>query len=93
MNIKKFLNAISRALIEEAKEIKGLEVTEEDKEQAEQLTGLVIATLGAYGVALLPLEPVLKKALAYGIRDIKDGTKTPDKLIISRIKKELSKES
>lgn len=91
MKDQKFIKAIKKAIRAEVEEIKTLKVTEEDLDQAEKVTGLVIATLGAYGVALLPLKPVIKKVLAYGIRDIKDGVKTPNKLILVRIKEELKK--
>lgn len=90
MKVKRFLNAVKQAFKAEMQEVKELKITEDDLDQAEKITGLMIATLGAYGVALLPLKPVIKKVLAYGIRDIKDGVKTPNKLILVRIKEELT---
>ena len=91
MKVKRFFKAVHQAFKAEIQEIRELKITEEDLDQAEKITGLMIATLGAYGVALLPLKPVIKKVLAYGIRDIKDGVKTPNKLILVRIKEELKK--
>lgn len=91
MKIKRFFKAVHQAFKAEIQEVKELKITEEDLDQAEKITGLMIATLGAYGVALLPLKPIVKKVLTYGIRDIKDGVKTPNKLILVRIKEELRK--
>lgn len=91
MKIKRFFKAVHQAFRSEIQEVKELKITEEDLDQAEKITGLMIATLGAYGVALLPLKPIVKKVLAYGIRDIKDGVKTPNKLLLVRIKEELHK--
>lgn len=91
MKVKRFFKAVHQAFKAEIQEIRELKVTEDDLDQAEKITGLMIATLGAYGVALLPLKPVIKKVLAYGIRDIKEGAKSPNKLILVRIKEELKK--
>lgn len=85
----KFIKGIKKAIRDEVEEIKTLKLTEEDLDQAEKITGLMIATLGAYGVALLPLKPIVKKVLAYGIRDIKNGAEAPNKLLLVRIKNEL----
>lgn len=84
----KIARSFRNSIKEEIKEIKSLEITDEDLSQAERITELVIQATGYYGIVLLPLKPIIKRVIAYGIRDIKDGVKTPDKLIIKRIIKE-----
>lgn len=83
--IKRFFRAQHKAIKEEIQEIKSLEITDEDLKQAEKITDLVVQALGHYGYFVLPLKPIIKKAIAYGIRDLKDGVKTPNKLLLKRI--------
>jgi len=79
---------ITKALREEIKEVKSLTLTQEDLDQAEKIADILIQAVGQYGIALLPLKPLIKKAIAYGLRDIKEGVKAPEKLLIKRIIKE-----
>ena len=82
--------AISRAFKAEAKEVKNLQVTPEDEEQAKQLAKLTRAALLAAGIPVPPLaDIILERALAYGLRDLKDGVKDNDKLIIARVINEI----
>lgn len=80
---------ITKALREEIKEVKSLTLTQEDLDQAEKIADILIQAVGQYGIALLPLKPLIKKAIAYGLRDIKEGIKAPEKLLIKRIIKEM----
>lgn len=89
--IKKLFKANHKVIKDELNEIVNLKVDDEDLKQAEVLSDLVIGALAAYGIVIgVAFKPVIKKAIAYGIRDLKDGLNTPDRLIISRIVKELS---
>lgn len=83
--IKRFFRAQHKAIKEEIQEIKSLEITDEDSKQAEKIADVLIQAVGQYGIALLPLKPLIKKAIAYGLRDLKDGVKTPNKLLLKRI--------
>lgn len=80
---------IIRAFKKEIEEIKELTITQEDLDQAEKIADLLIQILGQYGIAILPLKPLIKKAIAYGLRDLKEGAKAPEKLLIKRIIKEM----
>lgn len=84
---------ITKALREEIKEVKSLTLTQEDLDQAEKIADILIQAVGQYGIALLPLKPLIKKAIAYGLRDIKEGVKAPEKLLIKRIIKEFKSKS
>lgn len=79
---------ITKALREEIKEVKSLTLTQEDLDQAEKIADILIQAVGQYGIVLLPLKPLIKKAIAYGLRDIKEGVKAPEKLLLRRIIKE-----
>lgn len=79
---------ITKALRDEIREVKSLTLTQEDLDQAEKIADILIQAVGQYGIALLPLKPLIKKAIAYGLRDIKEGVKAPEKLLIKRIIKE-----
>lgn len=82
---------ITKALRDEIREVKSLTLTQEDLDQAEKIADILIQAVGQYGIALLPLKPLIKKAIAYGLRDIKEGVKAPEKLLIKRIIKEFKK--
>ena len=91
--IKKIIKSLYRAGKSEVEEIKELKVTEEDLLQAEKYSLIVVSALTSAGFAFSPLlQPVLKIALGYCIRDIKDGETQPDKLLIKRIFSELEAE-
>ena len=89
----KIIKSIGNSIKDEVSEVKSLQVTDEDLEQAGWITDLVVQAAGCYGVALIPLKSVIKKVIAYALRDLKEGVKTPDKLIIKRIIKEFKTKS
>ncbi len=91
--IKRFLKAFHEAMKDEVEEIKTLNVTTEDEEQATKIANLAADVMMAYGVPVGGVgRAIMKKSIAYGLRDIKDGVKAPDKLIIKRIINELKEE-
>ena len=93
MKFRRIPRAICKALKDEIKEIKDIDITEEDTKEAELITRLIVAVLNSYGVPVPEqLQTVFKTTLKYGIRDIKDGCKTHDKFIVKRILNELNKE-
>ena len=91
--IKAFFRVNKNVVKAEIDEIKNLQVTDEDKTQGRAAAVLVASAMAACGIPLgAAATPVLEKVLAYVIRDAKDGVKTPDKLIISRIVSEIKRE-
>lgn len=93
MDIKRFFRAFHKAMQEEIEEVKTLNITKEDEEQATKIANLAADVMMAYGVPVGGVgRAIMKKAIAYGLRDIKDGVKAPDKLIIKRILNELKEE-
>lgn len=75
---------------EEVKEIKNLVPTEEDREQGKKLAFIAVAALSGMGVPLSAFgTEIIAKAMAYGIRDLKDGLECHEKLIVARIIKEI----
>ena len=87
----KKLFKINRNVVKgEVDEIIHLNVTDEDKEQAEKLAVLVAAGLAAAGIPCGALgQKVISHVLAYALRDLKDGVEVHDKLIIGRVIKEI----
>lgn len=76
----------------EIKEIKELQVTVEDEDQANNIANMLCATLASMGIPFaVVLQPIAKRIIAYGIRDIKDGVEHPQRLIISRVIEEYEK--
>lgn len=89
---KKILKALGVAIKEEVKEIKSLELTDEDKEQGDKVAVMVVAALAGVGVPMCALgQKAIARVLAYVIRDVKDGIECQDKLIIARVINELKK--
>lgn len=83
---RKVFKATKNAIKEEIDEVKNLVITEDDTTQAEAMRKIVVAVANAYGIpASEEIQDVLDKALAYILRDAKDGLKTPEKLLIKRI--------
>lgn len=94
MNIKRFLRAFHKAVKEEIEEVVTLNVTKEDEEQASKIANLTADTMMMYGVPVGGAgRAIMKKVIAYSLRDIKDGVNAPDKLIIRRVINELKEES
>lgn len=89
---KKILKALGVAIKEEVKEIKNLELTDEDKEQGDKVAIMIVAALAGVGVPMCALgQKAIARVLAYVIRDVKDGIECQDKLIIARVVNELKK--
>lgn len=94
MDIKRFFRALKKAMKEEIEEVKTLNITKEDEEQASKIANLAADVMMMYGVPVGGVgRAVMKKVIAYSLRDIKDGVNTPDKLIIKRVMNELKEES
>lgn len=94
--IKKHLkrtNTITTDVIKaEVKEIKELNITDEDTTQASAIATTLCAALTAEGIPFAAaLQPIATKVIAYGLRDVKDGVEHPQKLIIARVIEEYRK--
>lgn len=93
MNIKRFFRAFHKAVKEEIEEVVTLNITKEDEEQASKIANLTADTMMMYGVPVGGAgRAIMKKVIAYSLRDIKDGVNAPDKLIIRRVINELKEE-
>jgi hypothetical protein len=93
MNIKRFFRAFHKAMKEEIEEVKTLNITKEDEEQASKIANLAADAMMMYGVPVGGAgRAIMKKVIAYSLRDIKDGVNAPDKLIIKRVISELKEE-
>lgn len=93
MNIKRFFRAFHKAMKQEIEEIVTLNITKEDEEQASKIANLAADAMMMYGVPVGGAgRAIMKKVIAYSLRDIKDGVNAPDKLIIRRVINELKEE-
>ena len=93
MNIKRFFRAFHKAMKQEIEEVITLNITKEDEEQASKIANLTADTMMMYGVPVGGAgRAIMKKVIAYSLRDIKDGVNAPDKLIIKRVINELKEE-
>ena len=93
MNIKRFFRAFHKAMKQEIEEVVTLNITKEDEEQASKIANLTADTMMMYGVPVGGAgRAIMKKVIAYSLRDIKDGVNAPDKLIIKRVINELKEE-
>lgn len=91
--VTRFFKALFRAGVAEVKEIETLKPTSEDYAQGQRLATLTASAMIAMGCPCPPLATqIMEKVYAYGIRDMKDGLETPDKLIVKRIVNEIRKE-
>lgn len=94
MNIKRFFRAFHKAMKQEIEEVVTLNITKEDEEQASKIANLTADAMMMYGVPVGGAgRAIMKKVIAYSLRDIKDGVNAPDKLIIRRVINELKEES
>lgn len=83
---RKVFKATKKAIKEEVAEIKSLVITEDDIAQAKVMKKVIVAAASSYGVPVPEkVQEVLEKALAYILRDAKDGFKSPEKLLTRRI--------
>lgn len=92
--VRKFLKALGIAFKDEVEEIASIQPTDEDYQQGKVLATAAAAAMASMGCtpALLSTD-IIAKVFAYGIRDIKEGVKSNDKLIAMRVVNELKKES
>lgn len=82
--------AVHRANVAEIEEIKSIVPTDEDIVQADALASIAVAAMASMGVPALAIQSmIIKKVIAYGLRDIKNGVKSPKDLLLSRIVHEL----
>lgn len=71
---------------EEIDEIKDLNLTEVDTVQGEMVANVAIAAMMSMGIPCsAAMKEVIKTAAAYTIRDIKEGSTNPEKLIVMRV--------
>lgn len=93
MNIKRFFRAFHKAMKQEIEEVVTLNITKEDEDQASKIANLAADAMMMYGVPVGGAgRAIMKKVIAYSLRDIKDGVNAPDKLIIRRVINELKEE-
>lgn len=93
MNIKRFFRAFHKAMKQEIEEVVTLNITKEDEEQASKIANLTADIMMMYGIPVGGAgRAIMKKVIAYSLRDIKDGVNAPDKLIIRRVINELKEE-
>lgn len=84
--VVKVMRAVRASIKEEKEEVEQLKITEEDKEQAERIVLLLSGLLASRGIVLPTVAAQGLNLIAqYIIRDIKDGLKTPDNLILKRV--------
>lgn len=89
----KFFKRFKHIVKSEVEEIKNLEITQEDIEQGEKLSILIVSGLNLCGIPVgLFGQKVIAKVCAYAIRDLKDGIQSPDNLILTRVFNEINKE-
>lgn len=75
---------------DEVQEIRELKPTEEDYAQGETVGALSIAVMGSMGIPTAAIEQdIITKVCAYALRDLKDGVKSDNKLIIHRVINEI----
>ena len=83
---RKVFKATKNAIKDEIDEVKNLVITEDDTTQAKVMRRVIVAPANAQGIPVPEeIQVVLDKALAYILRDCKDGIKTPEKLLVRRI--------
>lgn len=93
MNIKRFFRAFHKAMKQEIEEVVTLNITKEDEEQASKIANLTADIMMMYGIPVGGAgRAIMRKVIAYSLRDIKDGVNAPDKLIIRRVINELKEE-
>lgn len=91
--IKSIFKINHRVVRAEIEEVKSLNITEDDKRQAQELAVLVAAGLAACGIPVGVIgQNIIAHVLAYALRDLKDGVESNDKLIINRVVCEIEAE-
>lgn len=86
--VRKIFKSIGITIKDETREVRNLQITEEDKSQAEFLESAVSVAAASVGIYYpTALRPIIKEVIAIALRDGKDGISSPSKLIISRLVK------
>lgn len=86
MSFFNYIKAIGKAFKGEIEEIKVLEPTDADKTEAEAIVKLVCMVASTQGIPVSTgLQDVMKTTLSFGLRDLKEGVKAPEKLLFMRI--------
>ena len=84
--ITKIPKALFRAGKAEVDEVKGFVLTDEDTKRGQRVAAVVMAAFRAYGIPVTAeMSQIIEKASAYVIKDIVEGVKEKDNLIISRV--------
>lgn len=88
--IKNIKNIFIKPAKDEIKEIVNLKPTEEDFEQGQKLAVIVVTVLAANGIPMSTRSTeLIGQALAYLVRDVKDGVDDHNKLFIQRVISEI----
>lgn len=87
---KRIFRITTNVIKAEGEEILNLKPTEEDYELGDKIAVLAVSAMASCGIpSTLISQKIIAKAVAYGIRNLKEGVKDNDKLIIARIVKEI----
>ena len=87
---KKVFRITTNVIKAEGEEIVNLKPTEEDYELGDRIAMLAVAAMASCGIpSSLISQKIIAKAVAYGIRNLKEGIMDNDKLFIERIIKEI----
>lgn len=71
---------------EEIDEIKDLNLTETDQLQGDIVASVAVAAMASMGIPCsLTMREIIKTSAAYAIRDFKEGSTNPEKLIVMRV--------
>lgn len=88
--LKKITGIFLKPVKEEVKEVLRLNPTPQDFEQGQKLAVIVVAVLAANGIPMSTRSTeLIGQALAYLVRDVKDGVDDHDKLLIQRLINEI----
>lgn len=88
--IRNIKNIFIKPAEDEIKEIINIKPTDEDFEQGRKLAVIVVAVLAANGIPMSTKSTeLIGQALAYLVRDIKDGVDDHNKLLIQRVINEI----
>lgn len=88
--IANLVKCIHRANKAEIEQIKNLVVTDVDRKQAEYIQHVCAVAMTQCGVPpSIAQSRALNTALAYAIRDLKEGGKQPSTLLVNRIVDEI----
>lgn len=84
--IKSTPKVIASSINEEIAEIKDLNLTEVDNVQGEVVASVAIAAMNSLGIPCsMAMKEIIKTSAAYAIRDFKEGSTNPEKLIVARV--------